>query len=465
MKKVFAFLALAVLCAVALPTFVDAQRAGLNPSHRASDASENSSDDRYIIKFRQFAKADSDHVRAQGGHVVRELPELSSVAARLPERARQALANNPNVEFIEVDPRRYPMQTNPPWSDLLIAGTNEVTPYGIQMVQADQVSDSLAANRKICIIDSGYKDAHEDLMDRTSGHVTASTNAGTGDPYRDINSHGTHVAGTIAGLRNGTGVVGVLPSGTVNLHIVKVFGDDGLWAYSSDLAAALTQCRNAGANVVSMSLGGLGGSVTEQNAFNNAYSAGVLSIAAAGNDGNTATNYPAGYSSVVSVAAVDNTEAHGSFSNVNADVEIAAPGVSVLSSISYKATTTLTVNGVTYTGQPVEFAPTTSGVSGTLVGGGLCDTTGGGAWAGKVVLCERGVISFFEKVTNVQQGGGVAAVIYNNLPEELFATLGEGNSSNITAIGLTQADGQAALASVGSPSTVKNFQDQAFNNV
>lgn len=463
MKKVFAFLALAVLCAATLPTLVGAQRSGVNSANRVSDAAENtSSDDRYIIKFRQYGRFATDEVRAAGGRVVRELPEYSAAAARLPERALQALAHNPNIEFIEVDPRRYPMQTNPPWSDLPISGTNEVTPYGIQMVQADQVSDQFAANRKICIIDSGYKDAHEDLMDRTSGHVTASTNAGTGDPYRDIDSHGTHVAGTIAGLRNGVGVVGVLPSGTINLHIVKVFGDDGAWAYSSDLASALTQCRNAGANVVSMSLGGLGGSVTEQNAFSSAYSAGVLSIAAAGNDGNTATNYPAGYSTVVSVAAVDNTEAHGSFSNVNADVEIAAPGVNVLSSISYKPVVNLAAGGSTFVGQPVEYAPMSSGVSGLLADGGQCTATG--AWSGKVVICQRGTNSFFEKVTNVQNGGGVAAVIYNNLPEELYATLGEGNTSSITAIGLTQADGLAALASVGTNVTVTNFLDQTFND-
>jgi subtilisin family serine protease len=466
MKKVFAYLVLAAVCALALPTLVGAQRSGLNPSNRVSDAADTaSSDDRYIIKFRQYGRFAVDDVRAAGGRVVRELPEYSAAAAHLNDRARQALANNPNVEFIEADPRRYPMQTNPTWSDQPISGTNETTPYGIQMVQADQVSDQHASNRRICIVDSGYKDAHEDLMDRTSGHVTASTNAGSGDPYRDYDSHGTHVAGTIAGLRNGVGVVGVLPSGNINLHIVKVFGDDGAWAYSSDLASALTQCRNAGSNVVSMSLGGPSASSLEQSAFNSAYSAGVLTIAAAGNDGTTATSYPAGYGSVVSVAAVDNAEAVADFSQKNADVEIAAPGVNVLSSISYKATSTLVVGGTTYSGHEVEYAATSPGVSGALADGGLCDTTGGGAFSGKVVLCARGSISFYDKVRNVQTGGGAAAVIYNNIAgEELYATIGEGNTSTIPAIGLTQADGLAALASAGLPSTVFNFNDSTFND-
>ena len=89
---------------------------------------------------------------------------------------------------------------------------------------------------------------------------------------------------------------------------MKVFGDDNLaggncgWTYSSTLIDALNQCTAAGANVVSMSLGGTFQSRTEDNAFANANRDGVLSIAAAGNGGNTRTSYPAGYSSVMSVA-------------------------------------------------------------------------------------------------------------------------------------------------------------------
>ncbi len=73
----------------------------------------------------------------------------------------------------------------------------------------------------------------------------------------DGSSHGTHVAGTIAAIGgNSTGVVGVNPGSRLSLHIVKVFGDSGTWAYSSDLATALNKCRENGSNVVSMSLGG-----------------------------------------------------------------------------------------------------------------------------------------------------------------------------------------------------------------
>ena len=84
--------------------------------------------------------------------------------------------------------------------------------------------------------------------------------------------------GTIAAMNNGLGVVGVSP-GTVQLYIVRVFANDGDWAFSSDLVDAAEQCANAGANIINMSLGGPGRSIFEESAFNELYSRGVLSIA------------------------------------------------------------------------------------------------------------------------------------------------------------------------------------------
>lgn len=101
------------------------------------------------------------------------------------------------------------------------------------------------------------------------------------------------------------------------------------------------------------------------------------------------------------------------------------------------------MDGVTYVGHQIEFAAL-GDESGVLVFGGFCgptDDTDG--WAGKVVLCERGNdISFYDKVMNVEGGGGAAAVIYNNEPGNFYGTLGEGASSDILAISLSQQDGQ-----------------------
>ncbi|MBA3531233.1 MAG: S8 family serine peptidase, partial [Ardenticatenales bacterium] len=362
-------------------------------------------------------------------------------------QALQGLQNNPNVTLIEADAPRQLMATG----DVPTTGS-EIRPFGIAMVQANLLSDANAGNRTVCIIDTGYSLQHEDLQDT---NVTKTDDAGTGNAFEDGDGHGSHVAGTIAGLGgNGVGVVGVMPNGNVKLHIIKVFGNDGAWAYSSSLVSAVDKCRAAGSNVISMSLGGAAKSVLEQNAFQSAWDAGVLSIAAAGNDGTTGLSYPASYSSVVSVAAIDENKAVADFSQKNAEVDIAAPGVDVLSSVPYIETNNVTVNGTSSAGGHVEFAARSAGTSGTLVSGGICNATNTG-WAGKVVLCERGTVSFFDKVKNVQTSGGAAAIIYNNVAGDLAATLGAGNSSTIPAISLSQESGQALVASsLGQTATV-----------
>ena len=99
------------------------------------------------------------------------------------------------------------------------------------------------------------------------------------------------------------------------------------------MANCIDWAASQGAKVISMSLVG-GASTTIQQAVANAWNNGngAVIVAAAGNDGDGTLNYPAAYPEVVSVAATDNRDQRASFSNANADVEIAAPGVNVLSS-------------------------------------------------------------------------------------------------------------------------------------
>jgi subtilisin family serine protease len=351
---------------------------------------------------------------------------------------------------VEEDAIRYP------------AGeTYPEVPYGIDMVQARDVWDSdrngevdlgapTGKGIKVCIIDSGLWTGHEDFLNvPKSGY---STNWST-----DTCGHGTHVAGTITASLNDIGVVGVNPGGanSVDLYIVKVFdGPDCGWTYSSTLADAANRCEAAGADVISMSLGGTTKSKLEETAFINIYNKGVLSVAAAGNDGTTRISYPGGYSSVMSVAAIDSNKVVADFSQKNSTVEVAAPGVGVLSTVPYLNLATVEVDNVTYSGNQMEFAPLAKdGVSGALVDGGLCGTSG--SWSGKVVLCERGTYDFVTKVANVETGGGVAAIVYNNVPGDFLGTLGSEGLVNIPAISLSQETGQFLVANkLGTSATV-----------
>ena len=385
-------------------------------------------DGRYIVKFRAGGgPAARQAVQAAGGRVIVELGPQNALGVEIPDQAVAALRANPNVEYVENDPRRYPLA--------------QTTPWGIKMVQADQVGDGNASNRLVCIIDSGYSLDHEDLD--KDGSVNGTNDSGTGNWYVDKCGHGTHVAGTVSALNNDRGVVGVMSSGGIGLHIVKVFGDDCSWSYSSNLVHALNQCRNAGANVVSMSLGCTGrfcASTTEENAFNDAYNAGVLSVAAAGNSGNTQISYPAGYASVISVAAIDSSKVVASFSQQNSTVELAAPGVAVKSTVPVGTGTdeSLTVAGIGYEAVGMDGSPAATG-TGPLVDCGLGTSAcpGGG---GQACLIQRGDISFAEKVQACQSGGGVAAVIYNNADPLFAGTLGD-TVTTIPSVGISGVDG------------------------
>ncbi|MCB1995112.1 MAG: S8 family serine peptidase, partial [Rhodoferax sp.] len=403
-------------------------------------ASATAADGRYIVKFRDLQGAASA-VQAAGGRVALELRPQRALAAQLPAAAVEALRRHPLVEYVEVDARRYPLAQS--------------VPYGIPMVQAnDPVFTGNAAsgsNTTVCIIDSGYQRAHEDLPDT---NVTGTNDSGSGNWAEDTCGHGSHVAGTIAASNNSLGVLGVVGNGNLHLHIEKVFsGADCGWAYSSSLVTALNRCvAAAGSNrlVINMSLGGSTSSRTERNAFDNAYANGVLPIAAAGNDGNTRTSYPAGYAGVVSVAAVDAAGVVADFSQQNSDVELAAPGVGVVSTTPFKAST-LSAGGASWIGVDIDGSARIS-VNGALVDGGDC--TASGAWAGRVVLCQRGTNTFAEKVANVAAGGGTGAAIYNNVPGGFAGTLN--GTSTIPAISISDADGAAALGRLGNIATLDN---------
>jgi serine protease len=407
-------------------------------------AADGPDPDRYIVKFHA---GKTPHglaaLRGASAEVLVELGPQDAVAARIPPQALQGLQNHPGIEYIERDPPRYPMA--------------QTVPYGITMVQADSAGLLPGASTvKVCVIDSGYDLGHEDLPGTGRASGLDSTGWKT-----DGCGHGTHVAGTIAALANTVGVVGVIGGNRVELYNVKVFGDNCSWSYASNTLDAANKCDAAGAKVVNMSLGCSGGgggpfgcaSSTESNGFQALYDKGVLLVAAAGNDGSTAKSYPASYDSVISVAAIDSAKVVASFSQKNDAVELAAPGVAVRSTVPRNTgkDESLTVAGTGYEAIALDGSPDLTG-SGALIDCGAGSATCAGA-GGKTCLIERGGNTFAEKVLNCQNGGGVAAVIYNNADGLFSGTLG-GTATLIPSVGISRADGLHLNGAFGSTATV-----------
>jgi thermitase len=170
---------------------------------------------------------------------------------------------------------------------------------------------------KIAILDTGVDLTHPDLQSK----LLPGTDPGDGDNNpQDEDGHGTHVAGlSAAATNNGLGVVGV--GRDASILPVKVFGGRGGIA----VADGIVWAADNGAQVINMSLK-IGDFQALRDAVAYAKSRNVLMIAAAGNDGNTAVNLPAGYPDVMAVASSDPDDARSGFSTYGNWVDVAAPG-------------------------------------------------------------------------------------------------------------------------------------------
>jgi subtilisin family serine protease len=202
-----------------------------------------------------------------------------------------------------------------------------------------------------------------------------------------------------------------------------------------------------------MSLGGPVPKTVEKNTFTQLQAAGILSIAAAGNGANTQTSYPAGYAAVMSVAALDENKAWASFSQRNKDVEIAAPGVSVLSTVPMGSGSdpALTVGSTVYAPGSMDGSPNGS-VSAPLADFGLGDAVNTSV-AGKVCLIQRGNIAFSDKVLNCQNSGGVGAIVYNNVAGGFAGTLG-GVATTIPSVTASDTEGAAMKGQLGQTASI-----------
>ncbi|MGC9130272.1 MAG: S8 family peptidase [Pyrobaculum sp.] len=218
--------------------------------------------------------------------------------------------------------------------------------WNVKMVNAPLVWDTYFATLRdaafgygvtVAVLDTGIDYKHPELYGKVVYCIyTVGTKLYKGTNLKncaDRNGHGTHVAGIIAASLDNTGVAGVAPK--VRLMAVKVLSDTGS-GYYSDIAEGIIESVKAGAKILSMSLGGSADSSVLRDASYWAYQQGAVQVAAAGNsgDGDPATDnvaYPARYSWVIAVAAVDQNYATPTWSSDGPEVDVAAPGVNILS--------------------------------------------------------------------------------------------------------------------------------------
>jgi len=185
------------------------------------------------------------------------------------------------------------------------------------------------AGIQVAVVDTGAAVGHVDLRRKIAQARDIVNNDGT---VRDLSGHGTHVAGIIAAeTDNHKGIAGGCPR--CELLVAKVF--DGTNTGTVDLFAdGIIWSADHGADVINLSFVHPAPSTVEKNAIDYARNQGAVVVAAAGNKHTNATTYPAAYlDSVIAVAATTRDDRRASFSNYGSWVDVAAPGVKVLSTI------------------------------------------------------------------------------------------------------------------------------------
>lgn len=185
---------------------------------------------------------------------------------------------------------------------------------------------------KLAIIDTGVDYTHPELAAIYKGGYDFVNR--DSDPM-DQHGHGTHCAGiACAAIYDNSGVGGIAPN--VELYAVRVLNLYGMGTYDW-IIQGVDWCIAHEIDVMSLSLGGTTPTPELEAAFQRAWDAGIVSVAAAGNSGGNATTdkmvFPARFGTVIAVAALDSSDYKASFSSTGPGVEVSAPGVSVYSCI------------------------------------------------------------------------------------------------------------------------------------
>jgi serine protease len=293
-----------------------------------------------IVKVRAFSRADELEPlhRQLRARLVRSIPQAGLLLVRLPqdtsvEAAIALYRTSPLVVYAEPNYYGYLDQTPVTPNDELFPVQWHYPTIGLPAAWAVTVGSPVI----VAVIDSGIRFDHPDLAGVTvPGYDFLDDDPDPTDPGCPVNvnqnSHGTHVAGTIAALTNNrTGVAGVTWGGASGVRImpIRVGGIPGTTDCLAVNMFAVYQgiywATDRGAKVINLSLGSPNPSQAGQDAVNYALAKGVTLVAAAGNQ-DAPVSYPAAYPGVIAVSAVGCDGVITWYSNFGPEVWVAAPG-------------------------------------------------------------------------------------------------------------------------------------------
>ena len=280
-----------------------------------------------IIGFKQKpGPSEQALIHGAKGIIKRTYELIPAMAALLPEEEIANLRKNSRISYIEEN-AVYRAAAEP------LAGHEYENSWGIPHIFADvaHTNGNRGSGVTVAVLDTGIDYSHEELDGNYRGGYDFVFN--DDDPFDDsFNSHGTHVAGIVAAEENGIGVIGVAPE--VDLFAVKVLDGAGFgtedWIIAGIEWAVLNRIEVINLSIEGPDAQGL------HDACDQAYEAGVLLVAAGGSSqvGGGPVRYPAAYDSVIAVTGIDTLDMPGYFTPIGEELELAAPGVDVLSTIT-----------------------------------------------------------------------------------------------------------------------------------
>jgi serine protease len=349
----------------------------------------------------------------------------------------------------------------------------QTVPYGIDVVHAREAWTAKRPGMvNVAVLDTGIDFRHPELADIYAGGINF-YGTGAALPLDDA-GHGTHVAGTIVAADNALGVVGVAQQANTKLWAVKVLNSSGAGTNETVVKGidwVFNKKKEVGGNwVINMSLGSRTDSIAEAESVKRATDAGIIIVAATGNESSAEVKapiiYPAAYPSVVAVGAVDDTETVAGFSNQGPEIDLVAPGVGILSTIPIGINFIGKVQGpqVNYSATPLEYSEAGKLTSQWVYCGLGHPDQFPPAVKGKIAVIKRGELTFAVKTRNALEAGAIGVVIFNNANTPIAWTLHSDQDpwsfgfDFPMAVALTKTDGEALLQKDG-PITISSDPD------